>query len=309
MQVNDAERSALEIEFRSAASLFLNDLTRRLGGLVRLEDVADFHFRGERVPLSDRQRGIRKPRQLSAALSISTAFRPAGAARPYEDEVGCDGYLRYKWRGTDPSHPENVALRQAMLRRLPLIWFRGVAPALYVPIHPVWLLAEEESLGQFVVALDDAQLGAWDSLTTQALTDTQARYGMRMVKQRLHQPIFRAQVILAYQRECAVCRLRHVELLDAAHIKRDAEGGQPVVPNGISMCKLHHAAFDAGLFGVRGDYVVQVRESVRDEADGPVLRHALQEVHGTRIQVPPSRASRPDRSLLEERFEAYLGVA
>jgi hypothetical protein len=36
-----------------------------------------------------------------------------------------------------------------------------------------------------------------------------------------------------------------VELLDAAHILPDGHPkGEPVVPNGLALCKLHHAAFD-----------------------------------------------------------------
>src|SRR3982751_6625420 len=45
----------------------------------------------------------------------------------------------------------------------------------------------------------------------------------------------------AYERTGAIWRLKHVDLLDAAHITSDAEGGQPVVPNGLSLCKIHHA--------------------------------------------------------------------
>ena len=42
---------------------------------------------------------------------------------------------------------------------------------------------------------------------------------------------------------CALCRLRHQELLDAAHITPDSEAeGEPLVSNGVVLCKLHHAA-------------------------------------------------------------------
>ena len=62
---------------------------------------------------------------------------------------------------------------------------------------------------------------------------------------RLHQPVFRAQVLQAYG-ACIICRLKHVDLLDAARILSDADGGQPVVTNGLAMCKIHHAAYDRG---------------------------------------------------------------
>jgi putative restriction endonuclease len=69
----------------------------------------------------DAQRGIRKPRELSAALSIRTVYTPDGQTRPYDDSVGSDGLLRYKWRGDNPDQAENKALRAAMENRLPLM--------------------------------------------------------------------------------------------------------------------------------------------------------------------------------------------
>ena len=42
-----------------------------------------------------------------------TAYRLDPSQRPYEDAVGADEYLRYKWRGIDPRHADNLALRRA----------------------------------------------------------------------------------------------------------------------------------------------------------------------------------------------------
>ena len=61
------------------------------------------------------QQGIWKPRQLDAALSFRTVYAADPSQRPYDDEEGSDGFLRYKWRGQDPNHPDNRALRQAMV--------------------------------------------------------------------------------------------------------------------------------------------------------------------------------------------------
>lgn len=128
----------------------------------------------------------------------------------------------------------------------------------------------------------------------------------RLTRQRLHQPLFRARVLEAYERQCAMCRLRHVELLDASHILPDSHPrGLPVVPNGISLCKIHHAAYDRNIVGVRPDLLIEVREDILHETDGPMLRHGLQEMAGARLTVPRARASQPDRLALEERFEAF----
>jgi putative restriction endonuclease len=72
------------------------------------------------------------------------------------------------------------------------------------------------------------------------------------------------------------------------------------------MCKIHHAAFDADIIGIRPDYVVRVRRDVLEETDGPVLTHALQALHGGRIHVPGSVEARPDPQLLEERYARFM---
>ncbi len=54
-----------------------------------------------------------------------------------------------------------------------------------------------------------------------------------------------------------MCRLRHEELLEAAHILPDGHPqGLAVVPNGLALCKLHHAAFDSYIIGVTPDLEV-----------------------------------------------------
>jgi len=123
----------------------------------------------------------------------------------------------------------------------------------------------------------------------------------------LHQRKFRERVLDAYREQCALCRLRHSELLDAAHIIPDGEpGGEPVVENGIALCKLHHAAFDGFFLGIRPDYVVEVRSDILLEDDGPMLRHGLQGLHGARILLPRSKKSRPSADRLEVRYDRFL---
>lgn len=69
---------------------------------ISTQDLGDFTVDGESFLLKDRQQGIRKPAGFDAAFSIQTVYRADGQQRPYEDGVGIDGLLRYKWRGTDP---------------------------------------------------------------------------------------------------------------------------------------------------------------------------------------------------------------
>ena len=80
---------------------------------------------------------------------------------------------------------------------------------------------------------------------------------------------FRERVLEAYRHQCALCHLKHDELLDAAHIIPDADPeGEPVVSNGLALCRLHHSAFDKFFIGVRPDYRIEVRPDLLEEEDG-----------------------------------------
>lgn len=268
--------------------------------------LTTFQYDGERLPLMDRQRGIRKPAAMSAALSIRTTFTDPRHTPPYADTIGEDGLQRYKYRGTDPMHPENVALRNAMKQMLPIIWFVGVAKSAFEPIYPVWVVGDEPESLQFALAVDPAQR----FMDPETLNDDMRRYAERITKARLHQRVFRTQVLMAYDGKCCICRLKHVELLDAAHIIGDGKPhGEPVVPNGLSMCKIHHAAFDSRILGVRPDLTLHVRQDVLEEIDGWMLKGGIQGVHNKRLEVIPSaKAARPDVSRLEERYAEFLGA-
>ena len=96
-------------------------------------------------------------------------------------------------------------------------------------------------------------------------------------------------------------------LLDAAHITPDSsKNGTPDVPNGIALCKIHHAAFDAHLLGVSPDYRVSIKTALLNEIDGPMLQHGLKEMHDIAIGVPRRPQERPNRDRLAERFEYFL---
>lgn len=269
--------------------------------------LSGFEYEGRRIALMDRQRGIRKPAGFDAALAIRTTFTAPGQMPPYADDIGADGLQRYKYRGDDPQHPENVALRNARDLGTPIIWFVGVAPGLYEPIFPVWVVGDEPDRLQFALAVDEGQRFL---RTDQPMTEDTRRWVERRTKQRLHQRVFRSQVLLAYDSRCAICKIRHTELLDAAHIIADGRpNGEPVVPNGLSLCKIHHAAFDAQIMGIRPDLTIHVRQDVLEEVDGWMLKGGIQGVHDTRLSIlPRQRAERPSRERLEERYAEFLAA-
>jgi putative restriction endonuclease len=304
-----------DAQVRLAAFRFLEE-QRRLaadqGVLPRKLLVDGFVHAGQRVPLMGPQ-GIFKPRVLrDIPLSITTVAVVEGETRPYDDAFGEDGLLRYRYRGTDPQHHENVGLRLALERKVPLVYFHGVVPGLYVAEWPVYIVGDDPARLTCTVSVDDrrfASLGSTGQLDVEE-ADIRRRYATRVFQQRLHQREFRERVVRAYQYHCAVCRLRRDELLEAAHIVPDADPlGVPSIPNGLALCTLHHAAFDTHLIGIRPDYQVEVRRDVLEEKDGPMLIHGLQGFHGARLLVPRNPSSQPDRHLLEERFAHFRRVA
>ncbi len=272
---------------------------------ISTQDLGDFTLDGQPFLLKDRQQGIRKPAGFEAAFSIQTVYRADGQQRPYEDDVGGDGLLRYKWRGTDPDLYVNVALREAMNRKVPLIWFFGVGVAIWKPIYPIYILGEEPAQHQFIVDPDVARTLVEPGTPVE---ENIRRYVVAETRRRLHQPVFRALVMRAYETRCAVCSLRHGELLDAAHIIPDGvEGGEPIVRNGLALCKIHHAAFDARILGISPDSQIQIRSDLLTEIDGPMLRHGLQELHGKPLAaIPRARNERPDRDRLAWAYQRFV---
>lgn len=294
-----------ERRVREAAFAFLRAVQLRTGGPVTRRDLEGFTVDGERIVLMDRVRGITTPRQLEAALAITTVAPRPGRPSPYADEPGPDGLLRYAWQGTDGDLLANRKLRAALHHGLELLWFWGLSEGVYLPVFPVRLVGEEPHHRRFVVALDPEQAVLY--ATGVPLDEAARRLAERITRQRLHQPRFRIQVLRAYGERCALCRLSRPPLLDAAHIRPDAEGGRPVVPNGIAMCKIHHAAWDAYLLGIDPDRRIHLRSDLLAEVDGPTLRHALQELHGRPLAVVPrDERLRPDPEALEERWERFL---
>ncbi|NKG19879.1 HNH endonuclease [Paeniglutamicibacter terrestris] len=278
--------------------------------LTRAE-IRDFSFEGEPFALQATQQGIRKPRQLEAALSIQTVYRTPGQSRPYEDTVGSDGLIRYMWRGDDPNLPENRALKSAMENDLPLIWFIGVGmdPALFQAVCPVYLIDEEPELKRFVIVPHDEEaFFPREAGASTVIQETVKRFLTRETKIRLHQPVFRSTVLRAYEDRCAVCNLAHRVLLDAAHIVPDShELGIASVVNGMALCKIHHAAFDSSILGIRPDMVVQIRPDLLEEIDGPMLEYGLKERHGQKLMMlPTKKIERPRADLLEIAYERFL---
>ena len=265
----------------------------------------EFKYRGERVPLLGPQ-GIWKP-QLIKQYPLSITSVPESV---YPDRMISDNRLHYSYRGTNPNHRDNVGLQEAMKNKIPLIYFQRIVKGKYFVHWPVYIVHDEPQELRFTIEFDQFNLIQNQELV---LEDQEVEYGRRQyitreVVVRGHQRSFREKVLLAYQEHCAICKLKHRELLDAAHIIPDKDGGEPVVQNGLALCKIHHAAFDQNIIGITPDYQIHVRKDILEEIDGPMLKHGIQEMHGSELILPRSAAKRPKREWLEERYGIFKNV-
>lgn len=297
-QARAVETSVLELQFREKLMSALADTCNRNGGVMTRAELTAFTFGEHTVRLIDESRGIRNPKNMLATLAVVSS-----SDGPYSDTETDDGFLHYDYRAGSEDG-DNRKLREAVRLGLPLILLRKLKKGLYLPIFPVYALRDDRERRQFLLALD-ASLRLIPDL--ESLTADQRRYAQQVTRVRLHQAEFRSQVLLAYDRSCSICGLRHAELLDAAHIVPDGEPlGQPIVRNGLSLCKIHHAAYDTNILGIDPAHRVHVNERVLQERDGPMLRHGIQEMHGRLLALPERSRDHPDPARLELRFERFV---
>jgi putative restriction endonuclease len=267
-----------------------------VGGLAR-----GFPFHGTRVPFINYQKGIYRAAIQTgpAALSIQTS-----AKSPYDDEILADGFL-YAYRAGSIEQPDNRALVAAHNLQVPLVYFIGTRPGWYKPVFPCFVSGNDARRRMVTVTPGELR-GPVDEPIPMRLEDPmERRYAVRQTRVRLHQARFRARVVPAYSSQCSICRLRELRLLDAAHIVGDAEDlGEPSVTNGLSLCAIHHRAFDHHLVGISPDYVVHVSRRLREDEDGPMLE-LLKGFHDRPLIVPTRARDRPDRERLDARFAEF----
>jgi putative restriction endonuclease len=209
---------------RLAAFSAVHGLMEVHGDLTSQHLRAGFVYGSERIPLINRYRGIFKPRRMQFLLSICTVFPKKGAKVWYDDQREVhrqiyqgDESIDYAFMGTDADAADNRWLREAMENRVPIIYFLGVAPGVYQPIIPTYVVGWDAKRLKASIAFGAVETGTVEYPGT----TPERRYALREVKQRLHQASFREAVIAAYGGRCAVSGLPEVRLLDAAHIVSD----------------------------------------------------------------------------------------
>lgn len=299
-----------DIRMRSAAFEHLRRLNATHDYLSSWQLAEGFFFEGNRIPLVNPQRGIFKPRQMEHLLSIRTVFPKPGAKIWYDDQrhvhrqiYQSEDLVEYAFMGTNPDAADNRWLREACEQKIHIIYFIGIAPGRFLAQVPAFIAAWDRHALKAMVGFGQpaAHGGA-------AFPDEQParRYALSAVKQRLHQATFRQAVLTAYDGRCALTGLPEPMLLDAAHIISDKHEalGKPVVPNGLPLSKIHHAAFDAHLIGIDPDYCLHVSQRLMGQRDGPMLE-ALKQLDRHRIHLPARPRDLPDRDRLALRFSEF----
>lgn len=300
----------IEEEIRAAAFAWLDNQTKLNGGVFDRNDlIYSFSYHGQNITLIGAT-GIWFPKGFTIPISITTTSKG-----PYDDGFTTEGLLEYRYRGTDPDHRDNIGLTKAFEKRTPLIYFHSIKPSKYVAVWPVFII-ENDPINlriKATIKTNHDYLSTESRITQKATLQVKEsdvavrKYVTAVIKQRLHQSTFREFVLDAYSRQCTMCKLQHDELLDAAHIIPDSEkDGEPIVQNGLSLCKIHHAAYDNNIIGITPDYIIKVKESVLSEIDGPMLKFGLQSMEGKNLILPARKSDHPDPDRLAKRYELFV---
>ncbi|WP_084759969.1 HNH endonuclease [Nocardia mangyaensis] len=295
----------LEDEWALRRDIFdvLRELVDARGGAVTRADLLEFRAGTYAIQLVDRNRGIRNPQVLASTLSIMS--KPDS---PYADEEVGDSLFSYAYREGPIDAGDNVKLRRSALTKLPLIllrWIKVGTEIRYLPVFPVYVVADDPANRRVLIALDESLRQVSDP---QHLTETERRYVQRMTSQRLHQPQFRSRVLMAYGNRCAVCRLGRPQLLEAAHIIGDKKAhGIADIPNGLSLCSIHHAAYDRNMIGISPDYRVHIGPTLAEaDNEGPILEFGFKGLNNVLLTLPDKKRFHPAGDRLAERFQEFL---
>jgi putative restriction endonuclease len=296
-----------DLALRQAAVGRARQLIQAYDDLVPIRELREgFEFAGERVSYGSFQKGIHRARQQSgpAALTLTTSYKD-----PYADAFDQGGALfTYGYRAGSIDQADNRALRAAHALQTPLVYFRALSPGQYLVVAPMFVTADDPASRTVVL---EPGLPGQDMRSDGLVSSAEVRaYATREARYRLHQQRFKIDVMRAYRHQCAICRLREHELVQAAHIVPDVESeGIAAVVNGMALCAIHHLAFDRNLLGVDPEGIIHIAGRLLREIDGPMLRTGLQGFHGERISVPRDIADRPDPARLETRFERFVRAA
>jgi putative restriction endonuclease len=250
--------------------------------------------------------GIWKPKPMQACLSLLTVHKQNHYNDNYDPDLGV---VHYSYRSQGGyTHSDNRSLRLAMEFNLPVLYFRAIDKGWY---QADMVRVVDEAPDKNGVTLQVIEQMLTLNIPTDKVHDKAdipaqpSRYRTAEAQIRLHQNHFRGQVMRAYKTRCAVCRLQQRGLLDAAHIIPYAQEGESKVSNGLSLCRIHHGAYDHNILGIDQDYKIHIRRDILEEKDGPMLEHGFKEMDQEHIYQPTKKSDKPDRDNLKQRYDQF----
>ncbi len=255
-----------------------------------------FLYEGHVVLLKGPQ-GIFKPRQLTdGPLTLMSTL-----GSHYEDELfDRANTLRYDYAPPSREH-ENDGLKNVMAAGKPVILLKQVKAKPrpeYMVVAPLYVDGFDDARRQFALSTREVLEAETQAPGALVVREIQKAYGETTVRTRLHQAYFRRDVLSVYRSRCCVCELRVRPLLQGAHIVPDAVAeGIAAVQNGLSLCSLHHAAYDRNILRVKTDYTIAVEHEWIETGDN-FARASLSEFDGRTIRLPGERAHYPNPDLL-----------
>ena len=109
-------------------------------------------------------------------------------------------------------------------------------------------------------------------------------------------PNFRSNILRAYNYQCAICsydlRLDETSFgLEAAHIKWKQFHGPCDVDNGMSLCALHHKAFDKGAISINSNLELLISPTLNG---GSVSEMLFWQFEGKQIYLPRNEVYHPN---------------
>ncbi len=114
------------------------------------------------------------------------------------------------------------------------------------------------------------------------------------------QGTFRAVVLDAYDRRCAITGERTIPVLDAAHITPFSELKRHELSNGVALRSDVHRLFDLGYVSIRPDNRFVVSPHLRDDFSNGKIYY---EMHEREIRLPESSHAQPKREALEYHYD------
>jgi len=154
-----------------------------------------------------------------------------------------------------------------------------------------------EGLRIFAECLERAAgLGANQPAEAYLAAESALRYGKPIeIRPRLGQGTFRVAVLDAYDRACAITGEHSLPVLEAAHVKPFASGGEHALSNGIALRSDIHRLFDLGYVTVTPDYGFKVSEALRDDYQNGRTYYDMQ---NRQLLHLPAERLRPKQELL-----------